>query len=416
MKSNYMQKLALKIVLASLALTFIAPLAHAAVDTDADGYADYIEIENKYDPYSPCGKNVYSGAVYAYGTPRLVNLGDESCRANYLRDQITRILGSQQLIEDKNWNTLVRAFVYGHYSPQEISTVIKTGQPLVHPTFGKNTWSRSTQYLKALEDKNVQAIMNVVTSRNTTTQGNYVPYPVINQNPQSSYNAGANTYTQPSNAIGKIKVVDAKKNPLPNVFVTLGDGSDDEDINLDYQSFLVTDSHGIAYITGSLDVTSISISVKLTADGLTTKTTKTTLRKKVSSASEITVDYKRPAEISSKFATTFTRNLIVTTPAYSSVYNTGNISEVEIITTNKADDSTLNGYTVVLANQSYKDDKKLITATNIAPGFYVARLTKKDPATQKVILDNYFTVIVKKGERTHINLLVDSTKKVISYN
>ena len=130
------------------------------IDTDRDGYTDSTEINNGYDYRSPCGLNNYEQIVFKYELGRLVNRADEGCRAIFLKSELERILGKGNIkIHAKNWHTVVNAFIYGGYSPEEIAAVIKYGSKLVHPTIPEYKWKNSSDYQRDIKKESVNAIV-----------------------------------------------------------------------------------------------------------------------------------------------------------------------------------------------------------------------------------------------------------------
>lgn len=159
----------LLLTLLGLALSLNQAFAQE-VDTDRDGYTDSTEINNGYDHRSPCGLNNYEQTTFKYELGRLVNRADEGCRAVFLKSELERILGKGNIrIHAKNWHTVVNAFIYGGYSPEEIAAVIKYGSKLVHPTIPEYKWKNSSDYQRDIKKSNVTALVN----NEQTTKGVY---------------------------------------------------------------------------------------------------------------------------------------------------------------------------------------------------------------------------------------------------
>ena len=106
-------------------------------DTDGDGYLDNTEIPNGYDPNGP-GRKTY--VIWAYDKPRVTDLRIEQKEAAYLKAELTRRLGYAPNISATNWNTLIKAFVYGGYTVSEIQNTVQYGPGLVHPTIPAYKW------------------------------------------------------------------------------------------------------------------------------------------------------------------------------------------------------------------------------------------------------------------------------------
>ncbi|MCX6739787.1 MAG: hypothetical protein NTZ49_00990 [Candidatus Parcubacteria bacterium] len=105
-------------------------------DTDGDGYKDGLEIRSGYNP-NGTGHKYYVN--WAYEKPRVYDLQIEQQEAAYLKAQLTKRIGKLSLSES-NWNTLIKAFVYGGYSVSEIQHDIVYGPGKVHPTIPAWKW------------------------------------------------------------------------------------------------------------------------------------------------------------------------------------------------------------------------------------------------------------------------------------
>ena len=89
-----------------------------------------------------------SGAkIYAYGKPRLADLSLEAALGNNLRRALVKRLGANRVPRVLN-STLVRAYLYGGYTIDEISRTIIQGPGLVHPGIRAVEWRKSAEYQK----------------------------------------------------------------------------------------------------------------------------------------------------------------------------------------------------------------------------------------------------------------------------
>jgi hypothetical protein len=126
-----------KDTLADFEETYIWHTNPNKADTDGDGYLDNDEIPNGYNPLGP-GKKAY--VIWAYEKPRVSDLRIEQREAMYLKAEITRRLGRVPQVSDTNWNTLIKAFVYGGYTVSEIQNTVQYGPGLVHPVIPAYKW------------------------------------------------------------------------------------------------------------------------------------------------------------------------------------------------------------------------------------------------------------------------------------
>lgn len=106
-------------------------------DSDNDSYLDNTEI--KYG-YNPKGSGRYAYYHYSYGKPRLGSLSMESNLASSLRTELEKRLGGSLNISADHWQTLVKAYIYGGYSIEEIKATIVNGAGSVHPSIPAKTW------------------------------------------------------------------------------------------------------------------------------------------------------------------------------------------------------------------------------------------------------------------------------------
>jgi len=108
-------------------------------DTDGDGYLDNEEIPNGYDPNGP-GRKAY--VIWAYDKPRVTDLRIEQIEAAYLKAQLNKRIGTNYKLSDQDWNTIIKSFVYGGYTIDEIQDTIVYGPGMVHPTIPAYVWRR----------------------------------------------------------------------------------------------------------------------------------------------------------------------------------------------------------------------------------------------------------------------------------
>ncbi len=106
-------------------------------DSDGDGYADALEIRSGYNP-NGSGRKTYT--IWAYGQPRVSELCVEQQLASYLKSQISKKLGYTPKINDQNWNTIIKSYIYGGYTITEIKDTIVNGPGKVHPTIPAWQW------------------------------------------------------------------------------------------------------------------------------------------------------------------------------------------------------------------------------------------------------------------------------------
>ncbi|MBI4281199.1 terpene cyclase/mutase family protein [Candidatus Uhrbacteria bacterium] len=117
-------------------------ISPASQDSDGDGYPDVVELLRGYDPHDPvpCLKVVYSTTLKnSYGGARLASAENEACRAQYVRRELTKMLGARLKLSSRAFGTLVNAFVYGGYTLKDIAMSVKGGKT-VHPTIRKEVW------------------------------------------------------------------------------------------------------------------------------------------------------------------------------------------------------------------------------------------------------------------------------------
>ncbi|MCX6784754.1 MAG: fibronectin type III domain-containing protein [Candidatus Komeilibacteria bacterium] len=86
-------------------------------------------------------------AVYAYDQPRLA-LAEEQRQATSLRQALVKYFGTRRVnrISKVNWQTLVKAYVYGDYPVVAIRQAIKWGGFTVHPAIPWSIWQTTTTY------------------------------------------------------------------------------------------------------------------------------------------------------------------------------------------------------------------------------------------------------------------------------
>lgn len=82
---------------------------------------------------------------YAYGKPRMTNLRLEAALTNNLRRALIKKLGARPVPRTLP-PVLVKAYLYGGYTIDEIAATIKTGPGLVHPSIRAVEWRRGAEY------------------------------------------------------------------------------------------------------------------------------------------------------------------------------------------------------------------------------------------------------------------------------
>jgi hypothetical protein len=111
-------------------------------DTDGDGYLDGDEVANGFNPIGS-GKLI----LYAYQKPRLKNLSQEQQKASSLNSQLkTKLKRSSLRLPQNQWQTLLKAYVYGEYPVEAIYKAIIHGGKTVHPTIPWSIWKDSRDY------------------------------------------------------------------------------------------------------------------------------------------------------------------------------------------------------------------------------------------------------------------------------
>lgn len=112
-------------------------------DSDSDGYLDGEEVEHNYNPLGICRvPRFHDDGTHAYGKGRLIILDDEQCRANYLKNELTKYIGQAPLarLSSQQWQLFINAFIYGDYPILAIVQSIKEGRPTVHPSIPWSLW------------------------------------------------------------------------------------------------------------------------------------------------------------------------------------------------------------------------------------------------------------------------------------
>ncbi|HOZ37033.1 MAG TPA: fibronectin type III domain-containing protein [bacterium] len=114
-------------------------------DTDGDGYNDDVELKYGYDPLIAGSAKLQ---VVLYYRPKL-SASQETAKGNELKKLVRQRMGAVK-ISDKNWQTLIRAYIYGHYPLEAIIEAIKLGGVTVHPTIPWESWQKTEQYRSAM--------------------------------------------------------------------------------------------------------------------------------------------------------------------------------------------------------------------------------------------------------------------------
>ncbi|HRY63136.1 MAG TPA: fibronectin type III domain-containing protein [Patescibacteria group bacterium] len=114
-------------------------------DTDGDGYNDDVELKYGYDPLIAGSAKLQAALYYR---PKLTT-SQETAKGNELKNLIRQKMGVVK-ISDKNWQTLIRAYIYGHYPVEAITKAIQLGGVTVHPTIPWESWQKTEQYRNAM--------------------------------------------------------------------------------------------------------------------------------------------------------------------------------------------------------------------------------------------------------------------------
>jgi hypothetical protein len=118
-------------------------------DTDGDGYMDGTEVTNGYDPYS---NSASRQVIFSYSRPRLKSLTQEQAAASSLKILLEQHFGVFKIpVSNKNWHTIVNAYIYGRYTLAEIQDTIENGPQAVHPAIPASAWRKSADYQKYLD-------------------------------------------------------------------------------------------------------------------------------------------------------------------------------------------------------------------------------------------------------------------------
>ena len=110
-------------------------------DTDGDGYNDDVELKYGYDPLIAGDTKLQA---YLYYRPKW-SQSKETARGNELKNSIRQKMGVVK-VSDKNWQILIRAYIYGHYPVDAIAEAIRLGGVTVHPSIPWESWQNTTQY------------------------------------------------------------------------------------------------------------------------------------------------------------------------------------------------------------------------------------------------------------------------------
>ncbi|MFH1900573.1 MAG: fibronectin type III domain-containing protein [Patescibacteria group bacterium] len=118
-------------------------------DTDGDGYGDGNEMRYGYDPLIPGSTQESRLQASRYFRPKLSD-GYEAERRNELGRFIEKQIGKTR-VSDKNWQTLINAYIYGRYPGVAITQAIRFGGKTVHPSIGWTAWRNSAQYREYID-------------------------------------------------------------------------------------------------------------------------------------------------------------------------------------------------------------------------------------------------------------------------
>ncbi|MFH0819442.1 MAG: hypothetical protein V1892_00225 [bacterium] len=89
--------------------------------------------------------------VSFYSKERLKSLAQEQNLARQLKDELEKIVGKGRIgLARAYWSIFVNAYIYGEYTPAEISDTIKNGPQAVHPEIPAASWRDSADYQKYL--------------------------------------------------------------------------------------------------------------------------------------------------------------------------------------------------------------------------------------------------------------------------
>ncbi|NMB48708.1 hypothetical protein GYA13_04715 [Candidatus Kuenenbacteria bacterium] len=113
----------------------------AKKDTDGDGYNDDVELKYGYDPLIAGSAKLQAALYYR---PKLT-ASQEVAKGNELKNLVRQRMGTVKASE-KNWQTLIRAYIYGHYPLEAIVQAIRLGGVTVHPTIPWESWRNTEQY------------------------------------------------------------------------------------------------------------------------------------------------------------------------------------------------------------------------------------------------------------------------------
>ncbi len=126
-------------------------------DSDYDGYNDGTEVANGFNPMGPGYLSSWKGyeshgrPIFAYGKPRLSNLGEEKDFALELRKQLRDEFSPRRVPNPaSHWHKLVNAYVYGGYSVLEIAHTLRLGPGLVHPEIPAVGWRQTHEYARKI--------------------------------------------------------------------------------------------------------------------------------------------------------------------------------------------------------------------------------------------------------------------------
>lgn len=96
----------------------------------------------------PAGPDNAASALapeYAYGKPRLANLALEAALSNNLRRALIKKLGVKAVPRVLH-RSLIKAYIYGGYTIDEIASTLTAGPGKVHPSIRAVEWRQSREY------------------------------------------------------------------------------------------------------------------------------------------------------------------------------------------------------------------------------------------------------------------------------